>query len=209
MASIPLAPWLLPAQRLQPRAQAWAPSVPVPSATSAPFCLSDHPTSSCLTWADQTLLVPCPEHALPQKRFFCRANTHRHLLGPHNCRFLGLLRPDPSSPVTNRQEDFGVERVPGQRVDRSVVATVGAGDFFGGCLGLAVAGDDDALLCAHHELGGLRVGAGESSCQQGGTPQCRGQWGSEGLCCPSRAGACCSQRLGRTEPWEPTMIRGI
>lgn len=42
-----------------------------------------------------------------------------------------------------------------------MVAAVGAGDFLGGRLGFAVAGDDDALLCAHHELGRLRVGAGE------------------------------------------------
>lgn len=42
-----------------------------------------------------------------------------------------------------------------------MVAAVGTGDFLGGCLGFAVAGDDDALLCAHHELGGLRMEAGE------------------------------------------------
>lgn len=45
MAAIPLGPRLLLVQHLQPRAQALAPSVPVPSATLALLCLGDRPTT--------------------------------------------------------------------------------------------------------------------------------------------------------------------
>lgn len=45
MASIPLGLWLLPVQHLQPRAQALAPPVPVPSAMLALLCLGDRPTT--------------------------------------------------------------------------------------------------------------------------------------------------------------------
>lgn len=95
---------------------------------------------------------PCVPSTLPHPSVAPSAR----LLGPHDGRLAALLGPDAGGPVADGQEVLRVERVSLESVDGAVVAGEGAHDLLGRRLGLAVAGDDDALLGAHHELGRLR-----------------------------------------------------
>ena len=76
-------------------------------------------------------------------------------LGPHDGRLPAVLWPDAGGPVADGQEVLWVEWVSLQGVDGAVVSWEGTHDLLGRRLALAVAGDDDALLGAHHELGRL------------------------------------------------------